>query len=499
MFLAFVAIFGFDSNETQALSEDKEIITASIKNSDKEIQISWKFLIDKENIDSVEINVKGNGVNHQKKFSANENKYSFVEGKHGVGYDINITAKKGKEIVGKNETRAVFLDYNKLPDLPVISIDTRNGKSPVYTRILAPKGAGGATITNNEYLECEMKMLSHGVKIADSRAKIRIRGNTSANWVNKPYKLELHSAADLLELGNEYADKEWVLLNQASSMNTFLAAKLANLFGVDWQPRNRFVNLVINGKWSGCCILSESVKRGAKRVNISHSGFIFEYDPYFWKPNTTYFRTVHTGRAYGYTFKFPKKKNLSKEDINHLKQYLEEFEELLYTKNERYTDYIDVDSFATWILIHDLIGTIDGAGSNKYFYKYSFDIDNPLSVKIKRGPLWDFDSAFRVNDKWSRPHYAANYQQQLFQMSSFRKAYRDKFTSFKNEIVPKLTAELSEFQKSQGKALQESWNLHTQLWNIPHRKVNVNTRQKLKFLQNKIKWIDAKLKNDDWN
>ena len=361
-----------------------------------------------------------------------------------------------------------------------------------------PRGVVGATITDNEYLECEMMMTRNGVKIANSRAKFRVRGNTSAKLPNKPYKLELYSAADLLELGNAYADKEWVLLNTLNNFKTYFSTELANIFKVEWQPRIRFVNLMLNDEWQGCYILSESVKRSAKRINISHSGYIFEYDPYFWKPNTTYFKTTHTHKAYGYTFKYPKKSNLSQYDIGKLKQHLQEFEDLLENKDERYTEYIDMDSFTTWILFHDLIGSIDGAGSNMYFYKYDFDFENPKSSKIKRGPLWDFSGAFKVTDDWSKVHYHANFLKQLFQIPSFRKAYKDKFYSFKNKIVPKLKLESAKFRKNQGKAIQESWNLHAARWNIPTKKVGDDIKEKLDFLSNRIQWIDNKFKNDDW-
>lgn len=487
-----------NSNETQETTEGKEIIEASVKNFDKEIQINWELLTNDKKIDSIEIFIKGKGVNHKKKFSVNEKKYSFVKGKHGNGYAITILAKNGKKTVGKYNTRAVFLDYDKLPDLPIISINTRNGKSPTFKPAEKPRGVVGATITDNEYLECEMVMTINGVKIADSRAKFRVRGNTSAKLPNKPYKLELKNAADLLELGNAYADKEWVLLNVLNNFKTYFATELANLFGVEWQPRIRFVNLMVNGKWEGCYILSESVKRSPKRVNISHSGYIFEHDPYFWKPNTTYFKTTHTRKAYGYTFKYPKKKNLSQYDIGRLKQHLQEFEDLLENKDERYTEYIDMDSFTTWILFHDLTGNVDGAGSNMYFYKYDFDLENPNSTKIKRGPLWDFSGAFIVTDDWSKVHYHANFLKQLFQIPSFRQAYKDKFYTFKDKIVPALKSKSGKFRKNQGKAIQESWNLHATLWNLQPKKVGDDIKDKLNFLEHRIKWIDNKFKTDDW-
>lgn len=474
------------------------MLQCSIKNFDKEIQIGWEFLVKNDDIDSVEIIVKGEGVNHTENLSLNKKNFTFSDGKHGKGYDIIVRAKKGTETVKELIKRAVFLDYDKLPDLPIISIDTRNGKTPTFEMAEKPHGVLGQTSINNEVLECEMKMFSNGVKIANSRAKFRVRGNTSVQYVNKPYKLELNSAADLLELGNAYADKEWVLLNQGNSLNTYFVTVLANSLNVEWQPRIRYVNLVLNGEWQGCYILSESVKRSRHRVNISKSGFLFEYDPYFWRPNTIYFRTADMSKAYGYTFKYPKKKNLNQRDMDNLRDYLQKFEDCLKNKDEHYTDYIDLDSFATWIVVHDVIGTLDGAGSNMYFYKYDFDLENPTSNKIKRGPLWDFDSSFRVSDDWSEIHHHAAYMKQLFKLQSFHKAYRKWFSLAKKNVLPALNAECESFKKTQMAALQESWDLHSARWALPPAKVDSEIKSKLNFLKNKIKWIDAKLKAHDW-
>ena len=495
-FLTVGTFFKFDSNEIQASPE--KIMEASVKNSDKALQINWKILNENITVDNIEILIKSKSVNHKKKFSADETKYSFVEGKHGNGYDISVIAKNGEKIVEKYDTRAVFLDYDKLPDLPIISINTRNGKYPTFRMANKPHGVLGATSTDNQYLECEMVMFHKEKKIANSSGRFRVRGNTSVKYFNKPYRLELDSASDLLERGNAYADRDWVLLNQGHSLNTYFVTELANLFNVEWQPRIRYVNLIVNGKWDGCYLLSESVKRSRHRLNITRSGYIFEYDPYFWKPNVTYFRTSHTPKHIGFTFKYPKDKNISTNEINNLKQYLQEFEDFLENKDERYLDYIDMDSFSTWIVVHDIIGTLDGAGSNMYFYKYDFDLENPTSTKIKRGPLWDFDSSFRVSDDWSEIHRHAAYLKQLFQIQSFRQAYKDKFNSVKKTIVPELKAKSDEFKKTQASALQESWALHAALWDQSTPNVEKDIRKDLKFLKNKIKWINNRLKTDNW-
>ena len=81
---------------------------------------------------------------------------------------------------------------------------------------------------------------------------------------------------------------------------------------------------------------------------------------------------------------------------------MEDFEEALYSGGD-IGAYIDLTSFARWILIHDLLGTDDAAGSNRFLYKNDLEAGDPLSSKLMMGTLWDFDSSFR-SDGWSYLH-----------------------------------------------------------------------------------------------
>ena len=497
IFLALAIIFEINSEKPQDLPE--EIIKFSIKNFDGEIKIDWKVLIDKKKFDSVEVALNGEGVSETKNFSTEDGSYSFLGGKHGKGYDIMFTVKKGNEVLGRNFTRALFLEYNKLPDFPILLINTKNGQLPKYK--IAQKEKEwflGTTYTDAEVLDCEIIMLNHGKKIADSRGKIRVRGNTTITGIYKPYKLKLDNAADLLELGSEHAEKEWALLNIGDNINTYFVTELANLCNVEWQPQIRYVNLVINNDWIGCYILSETVKRGSNRVNISKSGYIFEMNPYFWRPGTKFFRTSNTDRHFGFTFKYPTGKALSNEKMNQLKIYLQKIENDLKSENVAYNDYLDAESFATWALVHDLSGNVDGAGSNVFFYKYDFNLENPNSSKIKMGPLWDFNNSFRVENNWSNSHYAV-YLDQLFKIESFQQIYKDKFYSVKDRIIPALTENFNKINKNHWKAFQESWDLHSERWRFPYKKLEDDIQFRLKFLENQINWLDKKLQANDWN
>ena len=64
-----------------------------------------------------------------------------------------------------------------------------------------------------------------------------------------------------------------------------------------------------------------------------------------------------------------------------------------------YLQHVDVESFARWMLAHDILGNKDGAGSNMYITKYD-DSDTTL---LRMGCLWDFDVIMQ-SQGWDELH-----------------------------------------------------------------------------------------------
>jgi hypothetical protein len=57
----------------------------------------------------------------------------------------------------------------------------------------------------------------------------------------------------------------------------------------------------------------------------------------------------------------------------------------------QYAERIDVESFARWLLAHDILGTWDSYGSNLFIARY-----DTLDSKVRMPVLWDFDTIFRM-------------------------------------------------------------------------------------------------------
>jgi hypothetical protein len=103
---------------------------------------------------------------------------------------------------------------------------------------------------------------------------IKWRGNSSLSFDQKKYTLELRDDAgkdrDVSLLGMP-KESDWVLLapyNDISMLRDPFAFQLWRDMG-HWAPRTSYCEVSVNGEYMGIYILSESIKRGPDRVNIS--------------------------------------------------------------------------------------------------------------------------------------------------------------------------------------------------------------------------------------
>ena len=218
----------------------------------------------------------------------------------------------------------------ELIDMPLLCINTIDGEMPTCQVVTAPAGCIGTSITDNNYVAGRMVMTLCGDTLYDSGEyeqsvsgmRIKIRGNSTGAYLNQhPYKIKLSKKSDLLRRGDEYKHKEWLLLSmytwnvkmtrEYSNLLNIAGTVAAKAVGVEWTPSYEFVNVMLNGKYQGMYYLMESVARDECRINVSNEGFIIEHDPFFWNEDGHFFKTNHQTAAYGYTYKYPDKDDVT--------------------------------------------------------------------------------------------------------------------------------------------------------------------------------------------
>ena len=209
-------------------------------------------------------------------------------------------------------------------------------------------------------------------------------------------------------LTKKYKDKDWLLLKY-DNIRSLVGFKLNELIKMQWTPSFQFVNLVLNGDYKGLYLLAESEERNSDcRLDVDKSGYIIEYDAYWWNEDA-YFVSDWT-YPLNYTFKYPDEEDVTEEQIAYIKNYIDILEASI-NEGSSYESYMDVDSWARWILAHDILGTWDSWGSNIYITKY----DNTNISKLMMPNLWDFDSNFWMTDSWANAHVSdTHYFKKLF-------------------------------------------------------------------------------------
>jgi hypothetical protein len=392
--------------------------------------------------------------------------------------------------------------------LPVVSITTVNGEEPTCDYVDAPEGSFGQSITNATKVPCRIVITKGNDVIYDSGdyqkntsgATIKINGNTSAYHDNKPYKIKLQVKEDLLFRENEkYKDKDWRLLKDARTLNTMIGLKMNELIGMSWTPAYQPCNVFINNDYRGCYLLIESVKRNPDcRLNIKKSGFIIERDPYWWNENT-YFETNYFSpyNYYRWTWKYPEEEDVTEELKESIQTYINQVEKSIETG--KYEQYIDINSFVSWLLAHDMMGTYDSGGSNLYIMKYD---DNSSSL-FQMGNLWDFDTIFKVEKgSFSRIHSSITdfYFLSLLNNSNktFVNAYKKRWEEIKDIVPQQIINYIKTFAESEeGKALQLSREYYTKRWNKPLTTVNEDVTQMIEWFNEHVPLLNIAIQEID--
>ena len=389
--------------------------------------------------------------------------------------------------------------------LPVVSITTLNGEEPTCEYVEHPEGSMGQGITNATKVPCRIIITKNKEILFDSGdyeknvsgATIKINGNSSAYHDNKPYKIKLQVKEDLLLRGDKkYKDKEWRLLKDARTLNTMIGLKMNELIGMPWTPSYMFCNVFINNDYRGCYLLTESVKRNPDcRLDVDkNTGFIIERDAYWWNEEV-YFETSYFSPKmhYRYTWKYPDEEDVTEEQTQYVQSFINQVEKSI--EESDYDKYIDVNSFASWLLAHDILGTWDSGGSNLYIMRYD---DNSL---LEMANMWDFDTIFWMDkDSFSRYH-TGNYDfyfPSLFNNSntSFLYAYINKWNDIKDIIPQQIIDYIKTFADSEeGKALQLSREYYTKRWDKELTTVNEDVEKMIDWFNGHLPWLDTTINN----
>jgi hypothetical protein len=280
-------------------------------------------------------------------------------------------------------------------------------------------GAGGAPTTGDAhaaFLSFEPSngtiSLSSAPKVA-SAAAIHVRGQSSASYDKKPYRVELQKAdgtdrnCTLLGMPKE---SDWVLHapfpDKALIRNAFVYS-LGRDIGIP-APRGMFAEVYVNSAnrpisasdYVGVYLLVENIKNQKDRLNLQQlkptdttapavtGGYIFQFQ---WQVTDIEQQLkCPSDQANCWNWiEVNDPKPWVQQQTDYLTQYVNSFVNALHSATPSdastgYPAFIDTTSFANQIIIHELTRNFDAYVRSQYFYK---DRD----AKMFAGPLWDYD------------------------------------------------------------------------------------------------------------
>lgn len=333
--------------------------------------------------------------------------------------------------------------------IPVVEVTTVDEEEPTYEIADPPEGCLGGSIRNAVKVPGRVVVRDTTGILFDSGdyeksvsgMTVKVRGNWSARRPKKPYKIKLQQPAEMLGSGDSsYADRNWLLI-PFFELNYLIGLKVSELMEMDWTPRFRFVNLVFNDDFRGLYMLMESVERNpACRLDVAESGFVTELDAYWWKEEV--YAEADFVEPLNYTFKYPDAKDITPGRLDSIQQVLSAAEASL--PDSTYLQHVDVESFARWMLAHDILGNKDGAGSNMYITKYD-DSDTTL---LRMGCLWDFDVIMQ-SQGWDELHDRYYFGGMLHSAdSTYAKRYIALWDEVKDSVFDGIRQYLSDYLSS---------------------------------------------------
>ena len=344
---------------------------------------------------------------------------------------VNLPAKSQFQIIGDQELKYEYPGQNpeKISELNCSFDITRNFASKSdFTSSDLPLviiDTYGQPIINEPKITAWMKIIYNGpgkrnsitdaANIYNGFVGIEIRGRYSASLPQKSYNFETRDSQgenlniSLLGMPEE---KDWMLLENYSDksfLRNVLAFEIFRRMG-HYAPRLRFCEVVLNDEYQGIYLLCESIKRDKNRVNISKlkpeentgddvtGGYIFKNDYYTktdsWLSNFSPLNKP--GAKVYFVYHDPKPDELTTQQKNYIKGYVDAFESILYSSSFRdrakgYKAWIDVHSFVDYFIVGEVSRNVDAYKKSRYFFK---DKDSKDKL-IYSGPVWDYDWAWK--------------------------------------------------------------------------------------------------------
>lgn len=359
--------------------------------------------------------------------------------------------------------------------------------------------------SKDDYVDGDIKITTglEGDVVFEGVMRVKGRGNATWGMPKKPYRIKLDEKASVLDMP---ADKNWVLLanyGDQSLLRNDLAFEVSRRVGLEYTPRLQYVEVFLNGEYMGNYTLGDHIKESKDRVPIDedNGGFIIEEDGYASQEPSHFY----TPKGMPITVKFPDEDDITTEEFNYIRDYVNTFEASLFssrgTPEGDYQRYFDLKSFVDYYLINEVCSNPDMLWSMRMYKKSSQD------PKIYVGPVWDFDLGFNNDVRIGREdaqeklmldyaHDPRAWMNEIKQDPAFKQLVRSRW----NEVKASLQS-MPEYLDQRNDLIQYSQIPNFIRWQVLGVNINqswytASTHQEYvgfvrNFLVRRLSWLDG--------
>lgn len=368
----------------------------------------------------------------------------------------------------------------------------------------------GQQIVQDNKIDCLMDIKFNGLgnithlndapNIYSGNIGIEIRGASSASYPQPPYGIETRTATGAnnnVSILGMPAENDWVLLSNYNDRSLIRNSLAYSLFGEmgNYSVRTRLCEVLIDSTYKGIYVMSEKIKRDNNRVNISTlnpvditgdeltGGYILQQN--LWDASNSfqsnYSPIDHPTFDVHFLYEYPSPSAIVPAQKAYIAAYVDSLETALYSSNfgdanTGYRKYLDVKSFIDYFLINELSRNADGFKKSIFYHKNK----NANGGKLKAGPVWDFDWAWKnlghcsiynnfsgagwahlVNDCPIDNHSTGWYVRML-QDSSFRNELRCTYDYYRQNVLD--TTHIFAYIDSMRQVVQNAQVRHFQRW-----------------------------------
>jgi len=358
-----------------------------------------------------------------------------------------------------SEYQVVFM---RSANIPAVFIDTRSGSMEYLHADKENKEPGQIRI-----------MEENGSLVYIGRLdSISGRGNSTWGYDKKSYSIRLQNAKALLGMDQ---GKKWYLLPvfiEKNRMNSKVALDIAAELGLAFTSQCTWIDLYLNGEYSGNYLLCEAISVEDGRVEIhdleqenkannpnigeapafvkdsckgcvltngndTNGGYLIEKDgPSAYELESSGFQT-----ASGAYFVIKSPEHASEAQVEYIMDHFQTIENMIVNDAPDYDHYIDLDSFAARFLVDEISLNYDANVTSMFFYK------NSDSNLLYAGPVWDYDSSMG----WGKEemHEWNDYERSIlhnvrnsintlnwYQMLYENKEFYDRMTALFEDLLP---------------------------------------------------------------